>query len=86
MVSSNSVKWVKKQSYFCKMAKKFISEQYNNLEVVDITAQGKGVVKSEDGKVTIYRLLPNPTSTEIKWNTPFPISAGLQPMKSQTNR
>lgn len=33
------------------MAKKFISEQYNNLEVVDITARGKGVVKSEEGKV-----------------------------------
>lgn len=33
------------------MAKKFISERYNNLEVVDITAQGKGVVKSEEGKV-----------------------------------
>ena len=33
------------------MAKKFISERYDNLEVVDITARGKGVVKSEKGKV-----------------------------------
>lgn len=33
------------------MAKKFISERYDNLEVVDITARGKGVVKSEEGKV-----------------------------------
>ncbi|MGB1361657.1 MAG: 23S rRNA (uracil(1939)-C(5))-methyltransferase RlmD [Flavobacteriaceae bacterium] len=33
------------------MAKKFISERHYNLEVVDITARGKGVVKSEEGKV-----------------------------------
>lgn len=33
------------------MAKKFIPEQFNSLEVVDITTRGKGVVKSEDGKV-----------------------------------
>ena len=33
------------------MAKKFISERCNNLEVVDITPRGKGVVKSEEGKV-----------------------------------
>lgn len=45
------MKWVKKQSYFCNMAKKFISERHYNLEVVDITARGKGVVKSEEGKV-----------------------------------
>jgi 23S rRNA (uracil1939-C5)-methyltransferase len=57
-MKSNSLEWFtknlsngKKQSYFYKMAKKFISEQYNNLEVVDITARGKGVVKSEEGKV-----------------------------------
>ena len=31
--------------------KKFISERHNNLEVIDITARGKGVVKSEEGKV-----------------------------------
>ena len=40
-----------KQSYFYNMAKKFIPERYNNLEVVDITTRGKGVVKSEQGKV-----------------------------------
>jgi 23S rRNA (uracil1939-C5)-methyltransferase len=51
MVYPKSVKWVKKQSYFCNMAKKFISERHYNLEVVDITARGKGVVKSEEGKV-----------------------------------
>lgn len=45
------MKWVKKQSYFCNMAKKFISERHYNLEVVDITARGKGVVKSDEGKV-----------------------------------
>ena len=33
------------------MAKKFISEHFENLEVLDITALGKGVVKSEEGKV-----------------------------------
>ena len=33
------------------MAKKFTPERYFNLEVVDITARGKGVVKSEEGKV-----------------------------------
>ena len=33
------------------MAKKFISEQYKGLEVVDINARGEGVVKSEEGKV-----------------------------------
>ena len=33
------------------MAKKFISERHYNLEVIDITARGKGVVKSEEGKV-----------------------------------
>lgn len=33
------------------MAKKFISERFENLEVVDITARGKGVVKSDEGKV-----------------------------------
>ena len=33
------------------MAKKFISERYENLEVVDISSRGKGVVKSEEGKV-----------------------------------
>ena len=33
------------------MAKKFIPERYINLEVIDITAQGKGVVKSQQGKV-----------------------------------
>lgn len=51
MVYPKSVKWVKKQSYFCNMAKKFISERHYNLEVVDITARGKGVVKSDEGKV-----------------------------------
>jgi 23S rRNA (uracil1939-C5)-methyltransferase len=33
------------------MAKKFISERFKDLEVVDITARGKGVVKTTDGKV-----------------------------------
>ena len=33
------------------MASKFIQERYNNLEVVDITTHGKGVVKSQHGKV-----------------------------------
>ena len=33
------------------MAKKFIPKRYNNLEVVDIAARGKGVVKSQQGKV-----------------------------------
>ena len=37
-------------SYFCNMAKKFIPERYNDLEVIDITARGKGVVKSQQGK------------------------------------
>ena len=51
MVCRFYVRQVKKQSYFCKMAKKFTPERYFNLEVVDITARGKGVVKSEEGKV-----------------------------------
>lgn len=51
MVYSNSEIWVKKQYYFCSMAKKFIPERYENLEVVDINQKGKGVVKSDDGKV-----------------------------------
>ena len=33
------------------MSKKFIGEQFKNLEVEDITAHGKGVVKSKEGKV-----------------------------------
>ena len=33
------------------MPKKFINELFENLEVVDITARGKGVVKSKEGKV-----------------------------------
>ena len=33
------------------MAKKFILERFKNLEVVDITARGKGVVKTNEGKV-----------------------------------
>ena len=33
------------------MSKKFIPEQFKNLEVEDITARGKGVVKSKEGKV-----------------------------------
>ena len=33
------------------MAKKFIPERFENLEVVDITARGKGVVKTDEGKV-----------------------------------
>ena len=33
------------------MVKKFVPERYFNLEVVDITSRGKGVVKSEEGKV-----------------------------------
>ncbi len=33
------------------MSKKFIPEQFKNLEVEDITALGKGVVKSKEGKV-----------------------------------
>ncbi|MEC8396798.1 MAG: 23S rRNA (uracil-5-)-methyltransferase RumA, partial [Bacteroidota bacterium] len=33
------------------MAKKFIPERYIDLEVIDITARGKGVVKSQEGKV-----------------------------------
>ena len=45
------MKWVKKQSYFYNMANKFIPERYTNLEVIDITIRGKGVVKSQQGKV-----------------------------------
>jgi len=45
------VKWVKKQSYFYNMVNKFIPEGYKNLEVVDITNRGMGVVKSQQGKV-----------------------------------
>ena len=33
------------------MAKKFTSERYEKIEVVDITSKGKGVVKSDEGKV-----------------------------------
>lgn len=33
------------------MAKKFVSERFENLEVIDITARGKGVVKTDEGKV-----------------------------------
>lgn len=33
------------------MAKKFTSERYEQMKVVDITSQGKGVVKSDEGKV-----------------------------------
>ena len=33
------------------MPKKFIRERFESLEVIDITAKGKGVVKSIDGKV-----------------------------------
>ena len=33
------------------MVKKFIPERFENLEVVDITARGKGVVKTDEGKV-----------------------------------
>ncbi len=33
------------------MSKKFIPEHFKNLEVEDITARGKGVVKSKEGKV-----------------------------------
>ena len=52
MVYPKSVKWVKKQSYFLQHGKKkFISERHYNLEVIDITPRGKGVVKSEEGKV-----------------------------------
>ena len=51
MVYSKSEIWVKKQYYFCNMAKKFIPERYENIEVVDINQKGKGVVKSDDGKV-----------------------------------
>ncbi len=45
------MKWVKKQSYFYNMVNKFIPEGYKNLEVVDITNRGMGVVKSQQGKV-----------------------------------
>ena len=45
------MKWVKKQSYFYNMVNKFIPEGYKNLEVIDITNRGKGVVKSKQGKV-----------------------------------
>ena len=38
------------------MSRKFKSEHFKNLEVIDINNKGKGVVKSDSGKVIFLEL------------------------------